>query len=174
MDILENDPTLILDPVVASAAAAGRTELRLLADGRLLVVTDQDATPARLRLCFPWSEPGRHLSLRNDDDEEIAMIEDPEDLDPASRDALERALAEAGFVLEITRVAHVEEEIEIRNWTVETRQGRRTFQTHLDAWPRPLRGNGLLVRDVAGDLYRISDLNDMDSRSKELLWAFVD
>jgi hypothetical protein len=173
METLENDPTFMSD-VVAPDATTGGIELRLLSDGRLLVVTEREASPARLRLCFPWSEPRRHLSLRNDEEEEVAMIEDPEALDPASRDALERALAEAGFVLEITRVVEVEEEIEIRNWTVETRQGARTFQTHLDAWPRPLRGNGLLLRDVAGDLYRIDDLNHMDGRSKELLWAFVD
>jgi hypothetical protein len=169
METLENDPTLMAD-----VAGSERVELRLLSDGRLLVISERQATPARLRLCFPWSEPRRHLSLRNQEDEEVAMIDDPSDLDPESRDALERALAEAGFVLEITRVLEVEEEIEIRNWTVETRQGPRTFQTHLDAWPRPLRGNGLLVRDVAGDLYRINDLNQMDGESKELLWAFVD
>ncbi len=29
----------------------------------------------------------------------------------------------------------IEEEIEIRQWTVETKQGNRSFQTHLDDWP---------------------------------------
>jgi hypothetical protein len=31
-----------------------------------------------------------------------------------------------------------------------------------------------LVRDVAGDLYRIDDLAALDERSRELLWAYVD
>ena len=83
-------------------------------------------------------------------------------------------MAEAGFVLEVTRVLDIEEEVEIRQWTVETRQGKRAFQTHLDDWPRVLPGGGLLIRDVAGDLYRLGDPKQMDRASRELLWAFVD
>ena len=33
----------------------------------------------------------------------------------------------------------------------------RTFQTRLDHWPCELPGGGLLIRDVAGDLYYIAD-----------------
>ena len=57
---------------------------------------------------------------------------------PESRRALEHALAEAGFVLEVMRVLAIEEEVEIRQWTVETKHGPRSFQTHLDDWPRAL------------------------------------
>lgn len=94
-------------------------------------------------------------------------------LGAASREALERALAEAGFVLEVTRVMSIDEEVEIRQWEVETRHGNRSFQTHLDDWPRQLPGGGLLIRDVAGDLYRLT-VTELDRKSRELLWAFVD
>jgi hypothetical protein len=149
-------------------------ELRSAEDGRLLAMVDGEPVPVKLQQCFPWSEPGRHLSLRNEDDEEIALVEDPTTLDPVSRHALERAIADAGFVLDVVRVLDVEEEVEIRQWTVETRHGRRSFQTHLDDWPRTLPMGGLLIRDVAGDLYRLSAPEAMDAKSRELLWAFVD
>ena len=149
-------------------------ELRSAGDGRLLAMVDGEAVAVRLRQCFPWSEPGRHLSLRNEEDEEVALVEDPGELDPESRRVLERALADAGFVLDVVQVLDVEEEVEIRQWTVETRHGRRSFQTHLDDWPRVLPDGGLLIRDVAGDLYRLNDPGAMDKRSRELLWAFVD
>jgi Domain of unknown function (DUF1854) len=71
-------------------------------------------------------------------------------------------------------VLEVEEEVEIRHWRVETRQGFRTFQTRLDDWPRALPGGGFLIRDVAGDLYHLAAPKAMDQRSRELLWAFVD
>lgn len=148
--------------------------LRTAADGRLVVLTRGTPVPVKLRQCFPWSEPGRHLSLRNDEDHEVAIVDDPATLDAESRQALEQALTEAGFVLEVTRVVTIEEEVEIRQWTVETRQGSRSFQTHLDDWPRVLPNGGLLIRDVAGDLYRLSAPARMDRRSRELLWAFVD
>ena len=148
--------------------------LRTAADGRLHVQVDGRCVPVRLRQCFPWSEPGLHLSLRDDEDREVAIVDDPDALESESRRALEQALAEAGFVLEVTRVLDIEEEVEIRQWTVETQQGRRSFQTHLDDWPRVLPNGGLLIRDVAGDLYRLASPTGMDKKSRELLWAFVD
>lgn len=152
----------------------GAVVLRNQGDGRLMVVLDQRTVAVKLRQCFPWSEPTRHISLRDSDDKEIALVEDPASLDRESRQALELALAEAGFVLEVTRVKEIEEEIEIRQWSVETKQGDRSFQTHLDDWPRVLPGGGLLIRDVAGDLYRLSDPKGFDKKSRALLWAFVD
>ena len=155
-------------------ATASQPVLGTAPDGRLAVVVAGRAVPVRLRQCFPWSEPSRYLSLRDDEDREVALVEDPAALAPASRQALERALAEAGFVLDVVRVVDVEEEVEIRQWTVETKHGKRSFQTHLDDWPRVLPMGGLLIRDVAGDLYRLSAPETLDARSRELLWAFVD
>lgn len=149
-------------------------DLRNGEDGRLLVITGAGAVAVRLRQCFPWSEPRRHLSLRDSTGREVALVDDPAMLTAKSRRALDEALAVAGFVLEITRVVAIDEEVEIRHWTVETMNGRRTFQTHLDAWPRVLPVGGLLIRDVAGDLYRIADPETMDRTSRELLWAFID
>lgn len=157
-----------------ASAGGGAIELRGAEDGHLVAVVNGKAVLVRVRQCFPWSEPSRHLSLRDGEDDEVALVDDPASLAPASRDALEQALAEAGFVLEVTRVLSIEEEVEIRHWTVETAQGRRAFQTHLDDWPRPLPGGELLIRDVAGDLYRLPLPARMDQRSRELLWAFVD
>ena len=147
--------------------------LRSAADGRLIALTERGPVAVRVRQCFPRSEPHRHLSLRDAEDKEVALVEDPTALGAASREALERALAEAGFVLEVTRVVEIEEEVEIRQWTVETRHGPRSFQTHLDDWPRSLPGGGLLIRDVAGDLYRLT-VTELDKKSRDLLWAFVD
>jgi hypothetical protein len=143
-------------------------------DGRMIVMIDGSPVPVRVRECFPWSEPGRHLSLRDEDDEEVALVEDPAALSAESRRVLDAALAEAGFVIEVLRVAAIDEEVEIRQWTVETRDGRRFFQTHLDDWPRLLPTGGLLIRDVGGDLYRLPDPARLDRKSRELLWAFVD
>ncbi len=95
-------------------------------------------------------------------------------LQQPARRVLEEALAAAGFVFEVTRVTTIEEEVEIRHWRVDTRQGPRSFQTRLDAWPRVLPHGGLLIRDVAGDLYHLADPGALDPQSRALLWAFVD
>jgi hypothetical protein len=148
--------------------------LRRGADGRLYAGEGDAARPVVVRRCFPWSEPARYISLRDDRHREVALVRDPLELTTASRLALLEAMAEAGFLFEVTRVLAIEEEVEIRHWQVETRQGPRSFQIRLDDWPRPLPGSGFLIRDVAGDLYRLPQPDTMDGRSRELLWAFVD
>ncbi len=151
-----------------------RTRLGWKSDGQLVVVLGGVETPARVCPCFPWSQPSQYVSLRDYDDEEIGFVPDLAELDPASRRALEQGLAEAGFVLEITGVESVEEEVEIRSWKVRTRQGARSFQTRRDDWPRRLPDGGVLIRDVAGDLYFVRDPEALDRNSRDLLWVFVD
>ncbi len=158
----------------ATSRDPGELILERRADGRVWAVRDRAERAVWVRRCFPWSEPGRFLSLRDDDEEEFALVRDVAELAPASRRVLEEALVAAGFVFEVTRVVAIEEEIEIRHWQVETRQGPRAFQTRLDDWPRLLPHGGLLVRDVAGDLYHLADPQALDRKSRALLWAFVD
>lgn len=144
------------------------------ADGQLWATLDGTETAVRVHRCFPWSEPTRFLSLRDADDEELTLVAALEELEAESRRVLEAALVEAGFVLEVERVVEVDEEVEIRTWKVETRQGPRSFQTRLDDWPTEVPGGGILIRDVAGDLYHVRDPRALDARSRGWLWAFVD
>ena len=102
------------------------------------------------------------------------FIEDLKRLDPASRELLENALAEVGFILEITQIHSIREDFELRNWKVETLQGPRTFQTKLDNWPRPLPKGGILIKDIAEDLLYIPDPSKLDAKSQKILWAFLD
>jgi hypothetical protein len=152
--------------------AALRLERRR--DGQLWAVRDGEERPVRVRRLFPWSHDARHVSLRDEGNREFALVGPDEELDPASAKALEEAMVAAGFVLEVTAVLEIDEEIEIRVWKVRTRQGTRVFQTHLDDWPRETPGGGLLIRDVAGDLYFVSDPGALDETSRAWLWAFVD
>jgi hypothetical protein len=161
--------------VLAAPPRADGLRLEQQADGRLWALRPgAEPRAVGVRRSFPWSEPGRFLSLRDDDGHEVALVREPAELDPASRHALEGAMVEAGFVFDVTAVTAIEEEIEIRDWRVVTRQGARRFQTRLDDWPRALPGGGLLVRDVAGDLYRLPEPGRLDRASRDLLWAFVD
>jgi hypothetical protein len=158
--------------MVRMSEAVLRLERRT--DGQLWAVRNGEERPVRVHRLFPWSENGRHVSLRDGGNREFALVGPEERLDDASSRVLEEAMVAAGFVLEVTAVTDIDEEIEIRVWTVETLQGRRTFQTHLDDWPRETPGGGLLIRDVAGDLYFVPDPTALDAKSREWLWAFVD
>ena len=151
-----------------------KLKLERRGDGQLWAVSNGDERAVRLHRCFPWSEPGRYLSLRDTENEEFALVRSLDDLEPTSRSVLQDAIAEVGFVLEVERITGVEEEIEIRTWKVETRQGPRSFQTRLDDWPMDVPGGGILIRDVAGDLYHVADPDKLDAKSRTWLWAFLD
>ena len=149
-------------------------QIEPLPNGQLGVRRDGAVTAAKVRLCFPWSSPGRYVSLCDEKNNELALITDVAQLDPDTRALIEQALAEAGFLFEILHVESMETEFEIRNWKVITRQGPCTFQTELDDWPRHLPDGGLLIKDVTGNLFCVPDPKSLDARTKKLLWIFVD
>jgi hypothetical protein len=149
-------------------------QLQLRADGQLELTRGAERTRVRAVRCFPWSEGDQFISLRDAENHEVALIESVEQLDAESRAALERALAVARFVLEVTAVLSVEEDCEIRAWKVRTAHGIRSFQTPLDAWPRRAPGGGHVIEDVAGDVYLLPALEQLDPISRKLLWPYVD
>ena len=124
--------------------------------------------------CFPWSQPDRHISLRDAQDREICYVEDLSELDPASRTVLRQALDQASFVIEITAIRGLREEYEIRGWSVDTVQGPRRFQTKRDEWPQAMPHGGLLIRDITGDLFYIRELARLDADSRKKLSWYVD
>src|SRR5881409_3041918 len=68
-------------------ASAGELTLERRADGKLWALLGDAERVVWVRRCFPWSEPGRFVSLRDEDDNELALVGDPAELDPASRRA---------------------------------------------------------------------------------------
>src|SRR6266699_4802552 len=100
----------------ATSRDPGELILERRADGRVWAVRDRAERAVWVRRCFPWSEPGRFLSLRDDDEEEFALVADVSELDALSRRVLEEALVAAGFVFEVTRVLAIDEEVVIRHW----------------------------------------------------------
>src|SRR5258705_6289857 len=136
---------------LASKPYTGTLALEGRSDGSLWALRGDEERAVSVRRCFPWSEPTRHLSLRDSDEEEFALVRDPTELDPRSRAALETALAVAGFVFEVTQVLEIEEEVEIRRWRVETLHGTRTLQTWLDGSPRTPAHGVMLDLHVARD-----------------------
>ncbi|MDP0500336.1 MAG: DUF1854 domain-containing protein [Verrucomicrobiota bacterium JB022] len=147
--------------------------LKLADDGRLLLQQGEQWISVRLRPCFPWSRAGEFLSLRDEDDKELALVEKLSHLDRESCEAVKKALEQTTFVFCITRVRSISRRFELRLWKVDTRQGPRTFTTKLEDWPEQKQNGQILIRDIAGDLYVIPVLTELDAASQDKLWAYL-
>jgi len=144
-------------------------------DGQIwLTRPNEDDIAVRVRRPFPWSAPTEYVSLRNDKDEEVALITADTPLDDDSRATLDAALAEVTFVFDIEAIEAIDTEFEIRNWKVRTSQGPYTFQIKHDRWPHKLADGSLLIRDIESNLFRIRHPERMDAKSRHLLWSFAD
>jgi hypothetical protein len=142
--------------------------------GQLLLHSQRGSIPVRPVACFPWSEPNNYISLRNEAGAEVGFIHSAAELDHSSRTALEMTLRQTRFVFEVTGIEQVEDEFELRTWSVKTHQGPRSFQTKLDEWPRTLENGGVIIRDLSGDLYQIKDPTALDPASQKLVWAYME
>jgi hypothetical protein len=140
--------------------------------GQLLLHSQRGNIPVRPVACFPWSEPNNYISLRNEAGMEVGFNHSTAELDDSSRTALETTLRQTRFVFEVAGIEKVEDEFELRTWSVTTHQGPRSFQTKLDDWPRTLENGGIIIRDLSGDLYHIKDPTALDPTSQKLVWAF--
>ncbi len=144
-----------------------------LPDGQLALQTEHGPEAVQISPCFPWTAPGKFLSLRNSEGEELCFLESPEVLDEASRKLLEQEIAQSTGTFLITSIQTLKKEIELRCWEVTTSRGPRSFQTELDEWPRALPDGSFLIEDLFGDLYVISSLDKLDPVSAKLFWPLI-
>ena len=130
-------------------------------------------TQVKIKQCFPWSEPTEFLSLRDEKENEVFLIEKLEDLDVLTRLTIEEYLKAAEFVMKIEKVLHIEEDVELREYTVLTGQGKRVFHTKLEDWPEFLPDGSILIEDLAGDIFKIDDIKLLDPMSQKNLSPYV-
>ncbi|MBT3583758.1 MAG: DUF1854 domain-containing protein [Halobacteriovoraceae bacterium] len=134
---------------------------------------DQTETEVSVKPCFPWTQPEHFLSLRDDDDNEVFLIEDLQALDFNAIEAVRHSMRPAQFILEINRINSIEEDVELRIFDVETVQGSRIFHTKLEDWPTLLDDGSILIEDLSGDTFKVEGLQRLDQRSQKILSTYV-
>ena len=142
-------------------------------NGLLFVNYGDTEVEVHIKQCFPWSNPGEFLSLRDKDDNEVCLIDNIADLDQSSRSLIEAELSFSQFVLKVEGIEKIEEDVELRQFHVMTGQGQRVFQTKLEDWPEVLENGVVLIEDLAGDLFRIENWQELDARSKKELSPYI-
>lgn len=122
-----------------------------------------------VRRAFPISDAEQILTFFDREGNEIGILLDPRELDPASLQALEAEMEFAYFIPRITQIHELKEEYGMRWWKVETDRGPRTFATQSRHDVRQVDENRYIIRDVDGNRYEITDLRALDARSRAKL-----
>src|SRR5215210_5333451 len=100
-------------------------ELITDARGKLLLRRpgQDDVADVRIRRSFPWSRPGRFISVRNAEGKELMLIDDVNALGPIERGVIEESLRASVLIPKITHIDHVDVRFGFQQWNVQTDRG---------------------------------------------------
>lgn len=118
---------------------------------------------------FPVSETNRYISLRDEESNEIGIIEDIKHLPQESRKVLVEELQKRYFMPKITKINALEGQFGITQWMVETSQGDVQFSMRSRYDIVRLENGRVLIKDADGNRYEIENYNKLDPNSIALL-----
>ena len=143
-------------------------ELVVDEQGRLVLKRPgkDDVVDVRLRRAFPWSQPGRLVSVRDSEGKELLLIDDLEPLDDGRRRILEQSLGDASFIPRITAVQDVDVRFGFQQWKVKTDRGPAEFRVQEREDIRFMPDGRFRIKDADGTVYEMVRLEDLDEASR--------
>ncbi len=159
------NPTLIADDFDLIVDARGRLVLKR--PGL------EDVTDVRLRRAFPWSSPGRYVSVRSSEGKELLLISDPATLPPALREMIERQLRDGSFIPRIERIVDVDVRFGYQQWQVQTDRGMAEFRVKEREDIRFMTDGRYSVKDADGNVYELPRLDQLDHASQRALQSLL-
>jgi len=136
--------------------------MHLRLDGRQY----DDVRPAR---AFPISGKADYVGFLDDKGKEVALLDNPKDLDAESLEVISRVLQKHYFVPKITQIYRISETWGITHWHVLTDCGHARFEVIDREKIRKLPGNGLIIVDADENRYEVPDVTQLDDRSQLLI-----
>jgi hypothetical protein len=145
------------------------------AEGRVVLIRGTDPeVVGNVMSAFPLTSPGRMVSVRDEEGQEIGLLDDIHGLDPESRQIIRAELERSYFMPRITDILDVREEHRVVTWEVETNRGPRTFQVrHVRQNVRRMGRRRLVIKDVDGNRYEIRDWMDLPPLAQKLIQIYL-
>lgn len=133
----------------------------------------EDKVDVRVRRSFPWSSPGRFISIRDAEGKELLLIDDLAQLDPPRRQVIEDSLNSASFIPRITRVDHVDARFGHQDWKVQTDRGPVEFRVQEREDIRFLPDGRFRLKDADGNVYELPSAVELDEHSRRAIGVIV-
>ena len=153
----------LLDPQKVRFSRSERGSLILKLDG-------EEYTNLKIRRAFPLEESDRYIGVFAAEDQELGVIEDPQQLDDQSHQALSDELDKIYFQPQVLAFDELDEEFGVLRGQIETTSGPRQleirgYRTNV----RMLSGSRAVIEDVDGNRYLIADWRALPRRTREIL-----
>ena len=139
--------------------------------GSLILKLDgEEYTDLKIRRSFPLEESDRYIGVFAAGDQELGLIEDPQQLDDQSRQALLDELDKIYFQPQVLAFNSLDEEFGVLRGQIETTSGPRQleirgYRTNV----RMLSGSRAVIEDVDGNRYLIANWRALPQKTREIL-----
>ncbi len=150
------------DRVVRTDTYLVRVELH---DGRVI----EDLEPRRL---FPYTMPNEYITLLSANEKEQALIQSMNELDKASRCAVEECFDEYYLIPRISGILHIEDKAGSFKWAVMTERGRVDFRIRNRQSDIKESDGKMFIRDANDNRYYI-DLSMLDQKSLKKIASYI-
>ena len=168
-----NEKTLPTDEALLLPASTVRFTLE---DGEnvVMAVGDRKWEVGVIAMAFPLSNRNQIVVVRDEQGEEIGIIDDVSALDPASRRIVRQEVEKSYFLPRIVDVREVTEKLDLVTWKVVTDRGLRTFQVrHIRQNVRQIGRRRVIIRDVDGNRYEIQNWTALSPRSQRQIEEYL-
>lgn len=131
---------------------------------------ENEYTRVSLFKAFPFSHSNNYVSVRDKDGKEIGLIKDVNEFSKDVIDLFNEELSRRYFLPTIKSISSIKDEFGYSYWDVITSIGAKTFTIRKDNNSFiPINEHRILVVDVDGNRYEISDYAKLDSKSYKLI-----
>lgn len=118
---------------------------------------------------FPLTDPEHYISLLDEDESEVGVIEDPMQLEPVSQANLLNILEQTYFLPTVLKIKRITEDYGVYRWEVVTDKGDKTFEIRGRDDVRFVANGHVMVRDIDGNRYHVTSIGRLDPESRTYL-----
>lgn len=134
----------------------------------------QDLGRVFFHRAFPYELPDEFISVFDKDNKEHGIIRALSDFDEKSREIINKALKRKYYCPEITKIYSLKDQFGYSYWNVETDNGKMevVLKDTFSSIAR-ISDNFIVITDISGNRYKISDLENFDRKSYRKIELFL-
>src|SRR5688572_27877853 len=150
-------------------------ELIADAQGKLILRRPghDDVVDVRIRRSFPWSKPGRYISVRRAEGKELMLLDDIDALSPLARGAIERSPGASVLIPKLTRIDHVDVRFGVQQRDEQKDRGPIAFRVQEPDDIRFMNDVRFSTKEADSSVYELAGLDNLDDHGRRAVEAII-